>query len=392
VQARRSTEKARRRLIGWGLTLPILVLAISSAGAAGGPFFLSIPLPADSLLADGAPVVELDFSGTEVRSSLALDRVVRSTAPASGRPWSGRALDRVLGAILDSYREIGHLHAAITRVEVIEVEGGLGLEFLIDEGPPVLLGEIDITGNDLYDDATIRHLLGLDAGAPFVPDRFHEGIEHLLDRYENEGRPFAQVEPRDLIWDDEVRFTLAVREGRPVRVDAIQVSGNRVTRSSVVERISGLELGEPFAQVRIERAEARLRRSGLFSAVEPIELGQGADRTRTEVLIRVREGRTNFVNGAIGYGGEEQGVTGLFDLALGNLGGTGRRGSARWEGRGNGIALYNLRYSEPWILGSPVTAHVALARTIQDTLYTESALTLTGEVEVASAELRATRS
>jgi outer membrane protein assembly factor BamA len=98
----------------------------------------------------------------------------------------------------------------------------------------------------------------------------------------------------------------------------------------------------------------------------------------------VREGRTNFVNGAIGYGGEEQGVTGLFDLALGNLGGTGRRGSARWEGRGNGIALYHLRYSEPWILGSPVTAHVELARTIQDTLYTESALTLTGEVEVAS--------
>jgi hypothetical protein len=255
VQARRSTEKARRRLIGWGLTLPILVLAASSAGAAGEPLFLTLPLPADSLLADGAPVVELDFSGTEVRSPLALDRVVRSTAPASGRPWSGRALDRVLGAILDSYRDIGHLHAAITLVEVIEVEGGLRLEFLIDEGPPVLLGEIDITGNDLYDDATIRHLLGLDEGAPFVPDRFHEGIERLLDRYENEGRPFAQVEPRDLIWDDEVRFTLAVREGRPVSVDAIQVSGNRVTRSSVVERISGLELGEPFAQVRIEQAD-----------------------------------------------------------------------------------------------------------------------------------------
>lgn len=384
-------HRARRKTRGWARKLAgllrslVLVLALARAAAAAGEHQLATvpPLSADSLLAGGAPVVALNFAGAEARSPLTLERAVRSAAPAAGRPWDGRALDRALKAILASYREIGHLHAEVSGLEVAAAEGGVKLVFLIEEGPTVFLGRVEIVGNDLHGDAEIRELLGLKEGAPFQLHLFHQGVEHLLELYENEGRPFAQIEPRDLHWDEEIRFTLAIHEGQPVSIDAIRVSGNRITRSSVIERISGLEIGEPFAEKRIERAEGRLRRSGLFAQVEPLELAQGADRTRTEVLIRVREGRTNFVNGAIGYAGPEQGLTGLFDLSLGNLAGTGRQGSARWEGRGNGVSLYNLGYAEPWILGSPVTAHFALGRTIQDTLYTESTLVLTGEIEVA---------
>ncbi len=230
-----------------------------------------------------------------------------------GRPWDGRSLDRALAAVLAAYREIGHLHAAVSAVEIVPAGGGVRLRLVIDEGRPVILGRVDIVGNDSHGDAEIRDLLGLRPGRPFDPGAFASGIDVLLDRYENEGRPFASVEPRDLAWGDEVRFTLAVHEGPPVQVDGIRVAGNRVTRPAVVRRIAGLRPGEPFAQTRLAEAEARLRRSGLFAAVEPIELAQGVDRTTHELLIRVREGRSSSVSGAIGYGGPRQGLTGLFD-------------------------------------------------------------------------------
>jgi outer membrane protein insertion porin family len=291
-------------------------------------------------------------------------------------------LDRALAAILSAYRDLGHLHAAVTAVEVVEGSAGVRVRFRIDEGSPVLLGPVDIVGNDLHGDAEIRELLGLRPGQPFVAAAFQEGVERLLDRYDNEGRPFASVEPRDLVWGETVRFTLAVHEGSPVQVDAIRVAGNRVTRPAVVQRIAGLEPGEPFVQARLARAEARLRRSGLFAAVEPIELAQGVDRNRHELLVRVREGRTNTMNGAVGYGGDGQGLTGLFELALGNLAGSGRRASTRWEGRGQGVAVYQLRYAEPWVFGSPITGQLGVGRTIQDTLYSRTSWSVAGEVEL----------
>lgn len=367
--------------------LQVLVTATGAPGAAGAD-----PLPApDSLLAAGAPISGLDFTGTQALSPLALERSITEalaadtgTAPL-GRPWRGRMLSRALDQVLSSYREIGHLHAAVTRAEAVPAAGGqVRLAIAVDEGAPVLLGAVDIVGNELHDDAEIRELLGLRPGAPFAPAEFEAGIERLLALYENEGRPYAVVEPRDFEWDAAVSFTLAVQEGSPVAIDAIRVTGNRVTRAQVVERIAGLETGAPFAQEDLDQAEARLRRSGLFAAVEPIALAQGADRTRNEVLIRVRDGSTNILNGAIGYAGEEGGVTGLFDLTLANIAGTGRRGSARWEGRGNGVELYRIRYAEPWLLGSPVTARVELGRTIQGELYTQSFFALAGEFALAA--------
>lgn len=385
-----------KSLVKYVKYLVLGVLAVG-LGAAGPDRAGSAPVPAvparitgsvkpDSVLAGGRIVVGLEFSGARVQSALALDRAVESAlgAGVTGRHWDGRLLARAIKVILDVYRDAGNLEAAVDAVEVLEGAGGVRLRLVIDEGTPALLGPIEIVGNDLHNDAEVREILGLKEGAPFAAAAFRDGVERLLDRYENEGRPFAAIEPRDVVWGEAVCFTVAVHEGAPVHVDAIRVSGNRVTRPAVVERISGLETGTPFVQSRLERAESRLRRSGLFAAVEPIELTQSVDRTRGELLIQVRDGRTNAVQGAIGYGGSGQGLTGLFDLGLGNLAGTGRRANARWEGRGGGVALYELRYAEPWVLGSPITGHVAVNRTIQDTLYSRTSWSVEGEVELGA--------
>jgi outer membrane protein insertion porin family len=323
-------------------------------------------------------VVGWSYAGTQALSPLLLDRAIAW----SGRPLRQSDLDRALGAILAAYKERGFLETAVRDVTFRPVTGGVRPVVTIEEGPAAVLGRVDVIGNELLTDAEICESLGLAPGRPFSFAAFETGAERLLDRYENLGRPFAALEPRDLTWDGAVSFTLAVREGQPVAVDGIRVEGNRVTKAAVVTRLSGLEPGEPFQQRELDRAQARLERSGLFAAVEPLELVQGPDRTKNEVRIRVREGAANAVSGAVGYGGPDIGWTGLFDFRLANIMGSGRRAHARWEGRGQGIALYELAYAEPWVLGSPVTAHIDLGRTIQDTLYTQSRIGIAGEVPI----------
>jgi outer membrane protein insertion porin family len=326
-------------------------------------------------------VLGWDYAGTHALSALALDRAIGETA--RGRPLRRADLDRALAAVLAGYRDFGHLQAEVREIAVRPASGGVRLGLRIEEGPPATVGQIEILGNELLSDTEIRAVLGIHPGRPFSFAAFESGADEILDRYENMGRPFATLEPRDLQWSEGVSFTLAVNEGQPVAVDGLRIEGNRVTKPAVVERLSGLRPGEPFQQRELDRAQGRLERSGLFASVEPLELVQGPDRTRNEVLIRVREGRANAISGAVGYGGEDIGWTGLFDLRLANLMGSGRQARARWEGRGQGIERYELAYAEPWVFGSPVTAHIDLGRTIQDTLYTQSQIALSGEVPVS---------
>jgi outer membrane protein insertion porin family len=341
------------------------------------PGILAAP---ESLIAAGEPVVGWDYAGIHVLSALALDRAIGETA--RGRPLRRADLDRALAAVLAAYRDFGHLRAEVQDVAVRPVAGGVRLGLRIDEGPVALVGRVEIVGNELLSDADISAALGIRPGEAFSFAAFESGADEILERYENMGRPFAALEPRDLQWEEGVSFTLAVKEGQPVAVDGLRIEGNRVTKPAVVERLSGLRLGDPFQQRELERAQGRLERSGLFAQVEPLELVQGPDRTRNEVLIRVREGRANAISGAVGYGGKDIGWTGLFDLRLANLMGSGRQAHARWEGRGLGVERYELAYAEPWVFGSPVTAHIDLGRTIQDTLYTQSQIALAGEVPV----------
>jgi outer membrane protein assembly factor BamA len=381
-------ERWQRQLIGLGLAL--VAGAALPAGAQPGP---ALPTPAaealhlsplptapESLLAAGQPIVGWEFQGARAVSPLVLERAIGSAA--HGHPLRRSELEQAVAAILTTYRERGYLQAEIPDVRFLPTGGGVRVGLTISEGPPAVLGAVDVVGNELLSDTEICAMLGLQPGKPFAFAAFESGAERVLDRYENLGRPFAALEPRDILWRDGVAFTLAVREGQPVAVDGLRIEGNRVTRPQVIERIAGLEPGDPFQQRELDRAQARLERSGLFAAVDPLELVQGPDRTRNEVLIRVKEGRSNAVSGAVGYGGADIGWTGLFDLRLANLMGSGRQAHARWEGRGQGIELYQLAYAEPWILGSPVTAHVELARTIQDTLYTQSLIAIAGEMPI----------
>ena len=76
------------------------------------------------------------------------------------------------------------------------------------------------------------------------------------------------------------------------------------------------------------------------------------------MLINVKEKNTNNFDGIIGYipprTEDEKGyVTGLVNVTLRNIFGTGRAAAVRWQKLDRNSQELELKYLEPWLFGYP---------------------------------------
>ncbi len=193
-------------------------------------------------------------------------------------------------------------------------------------------------------------------------------IEQRLMAEARSGHPLAAIELHSAREPGGGRVVLRanVTRGPLVTVGRVRPIGNTITRSIVIERELRQESGAAYDQRRVDRWRRRLERTGYFEEVgEPSMVWSDSSRGVVDLAIRVSEGRPNRFEGVVGYQPATEGrpsqVTGLVDIALGNLWGTGRRVDARWERPREETSLLDLAYREPWVAGYPVDASVALA-------------------------------
>jgi len=207
-----------------------------------------------------------------------------------------------------------------------------------------------------------------------VPPRFHEEpasfgapgdvaawIDDYLRRQANRGHPFAAAE---LVAAREPEAGHVVVEARLtpgplVRIGEVRAMGNTVTRTATIARELRAPLGSIYDERAVERWKRRLERAGYFETIgEPALVWRDSSRGVADLVIPVTEGRPNRFEGIVGYqpgtDTERGQFTGLVDLALGNLWGTGRRLVARWERPLPRSTTLDLGYREPWIGGFPV--------------------------------------
>jgi outer membrane protein assembly factor BamA len=159
-----------------------------------------------------------------------------------------------------------------------------------------------------------------------------------------------------------------------LRLNEIQIAGNRVTKKNVILRELRLRPGDIYDPRKISRIRSRLTKLGYFQQVEEPQVfwTQGEEGG---LLLRVVEGTASRFDGLLGYvpaSGSQKGYfTGLLDIALGNLLGTGRALEAHWQKRDQKTQDIKLAYWEPWIAGWPVSAGVSFSQLIQDTVYVQ---------------------
>ncbi len=302
-----------------------------------------------------------------------------------GMPFDESRAYAAAKALLHAYAEQGMPYTRVDSMRYDTEKDKVFLSIYVTEGEPLRWGEIYIKGADSAVVEKFYERIETRPGTSLNNTSFHadmmEGVHYLTQR----GYPFSQVELQSVMLDtlqgDENRLDASVElfTGPKMVIHDIQIHGNTITRDYVIVRELGLRVGDLYRQDKVDRIPERLMRTGYFSRVDPprVFYTQGNEGG---LLLSLQEGPTSRFDGVIGYNPgteEEKGYfTGLLDISLGNLFGTGRSLMVHWQKRDRKTQELEFHYREPWVAGWPVHIGFGFEQLIQDTTYVQRELGL----------------
>jgi outer membrane protein insertion porin family len=326
-----------------------------------------------------ARVQSIGFSGNRLFSNSRLAEVVGAQTDA---PVSDSLLKQDADRLLEFYRSQGCIFARIdsVRVERHMEENEASVLFALTEGKPAVIRRLEFEGNNHLSAEKIRSCLDVKEGDRFVPDALEGSIASALKAYEQSGYPLAKMSIQDVSFaDSAVEMSTAIRikvdEGSAVRISELHIEGNKTTREYVITREARLGEDDLFRGDLPERIKRRLERLQLFTSVSLPELYL-TETGQAGLLIKVAEGNQNYFDGVLGYlpgikSGESGYLTGLINVQLRNLLGTGRQLSARWYQENRSTQEIEVHYLEPWVASYPVNAQLGFFQRKQDSTYVQ---------------------
>jgi outer membrane protein insertion porin family len=268
------------------------------------------------------------------------------------------------------------------------------LNISIKEGAPSYVNQI-IFENALAADSLdlIPQFIFME-GRIFNKFELEDNISNILTQYENSGYPFIKVIiPSVTFFSDtssgkfyaDVR--LKIDRGTKNNIDKIEIAGNKKTKDYVITRELRIKTGEVYSQKKIEELPDRLNRLRFF---DPVSIPSYYLNSKNEgvLVINIKEKETNNFDGILGYipGTNNQPgyLTGLVNLNLRNLFGTGRIATVRWQQVDRFSQELEIHYLEPWILGYPFNLTGSLLQRKQDSSYVQR--TFEGSIEFLASE------
>lgn len=254
---------------------------------------------------------------------------------------SARILDEDVSTIRSLLRELGYRDAQVRVNQGVSPDGeNLIITFIVEEGSPTVISDVDITGNLAFADDVLMAQLPVLAGRNFSRAKVRNGQRKLAEYYSQAGYYDAKIEfsidekPADPNTGEKL-FSVVFNiqnEGKPVYINRILVTGNERTRTNAVLRALALSPNELLRAGDIYTSEQNLYGSDAFSRVE-IKLrpaGQRADGSArlTDLIVNVEEQAPRILS----YGGgfsTDLGLSGFVDLRHLNLLGRLWQGGAR---------------------------------------------------------------
>jgi outer membrane protein insertion porin family len=201
----------------------------------------------------------------------------------------------------------------------------------VDEGRRLEIGNIFFEGQAAFAAPDLADFVVISSGQAYSPNLVQAGRRALTTAYHDRGysevRVEAGVESTD---SDRIDITYRITEGESSRIGRIFVSGNTLTRDTVVRRNSILEEGEAFDPESIQEAQSQLYSTGLFNRVDivPLDRGQSSER---DLLIQLEDAGPVVLTYGVGAQ-DREGIRGTVELSHSNLWGLDRSISFRVRG------------------------------------------------------------
>jgi len=311
------------------------------------------------------------FSSSDLEAFLGISR---------GDSLDFNNLSSRLRAMEDSLVANDYLFAHVDSMELDTVRRNrVDLSIYINLGVLARVGEVHWQGDSLSVSPRVARTARIRSGGVFRWASLRPDIAAILEDLGDRGLPFARVTILEVAPQvrqvPEVDVILRIQKGTVAKVNFLRFEGNKLTKSRVLERETRLRLGSLYSEASARRARHYLQKLSYVSSVEMPDIVFD-EQGRTGLAFKVIEAPSTRIDLVAGYlpgrsEGERGALTGLVDLSLLNLMGTGRRALVHWDRPNRTVQTIRLEYEEPWVAKLPLAIMAGFEQRIEDTVYVE---------------------
>ncbi len=300
-------------------------------------------------------------------------------------------LDSLNHRISTRLNSSGYFHHKLTSV-VIPTDSTSSKIFInITSGPRAVLKSLNFLADS---DSLIPGMRSLEfsEGNPYEEIEIQSIFGEILDELEKKGYPFAKIVVNSLGLEispdsssSSVQLNVTLEPNLKAVISKIEIVGNENTSADVILREIKVKSGDIFYPENNRLLTSRLNRLRFFEPVPDPEFyfNEGKEGI---LKITVKETNTNNFDGIVGYippaQNEETGyLTGLVNINMRNLFGTGRNFSFKWQQLDRNSQELDLRYLEPFLFGLPLNISPRLYQRKQDTVYVDRFVEVTADYQ-----------
>jgi len=313
---------------------------------------------------DTAEIKHINIVGNTLFTDKEIKSEFESKIPPRWKLWSKddqysrEKLSGDLEKIRSYYQDRGYIDANVesTQVSISPDKADIFITANILEGEQYTVEKIQVTGDLVIEEATLRRLIMTQDNDIFSRKKMEQSVENITAILSNIGYAFANVNPIPQI-DRENRLVTInyfVDPGKRVYVRQITFVGNSGTKDEVLRREMRQFEGGWFSQAAIDRSKIRLQRLTYFEAVNIETPAVPGTDDQIDVVVTVSERAAGSFSVGLGYS-QVQGIIASISIQQDNFLGSGKRVGLSLS-HSSIIDSINISYDNPYFTEDGVSA------------------------------------
>ncbi|MCI0412515.1 outer membrane protein assembly factor BamA [bacterium] len=236
----------------------------------------------------------------------------------------------------------------------------------VREGRQYKVGNIEFTGNTVFDSQKLLPKIPLQQGKVFNRSLLKEGVDEIQKLYGDEGYIYVSIGPVFDVKKDKdiVDLKMEVQENGQFYVNRMEFTGNDYTRDKVIRREMLIQEGELLRVSKFRESIDRIYRLGFFEDLKP-NITPVSDKTnQADIAVEVKENKRNEIRLGGGYS-ELDGFFGDVVFSTKNLFGSGKIFTLSLQS-GTRTKNYAVQVLEPYFLDRRIALGFSVFRSRYD--------------------------
>lgn len=302
------------------------------------------------------------YTNKELRGVFELRTASLKTFFSGNKKYAKEKLTGDIERLESFYLDRGYLdfNVVSTQVSISRDKRSVYITLNLDEGEIYKVSAVDIAGDPVLPEDTVRRLILLTEGDTYSQARLDGTSEYIKTLLGNAGYTNAEVKglTQKNQADNTVDLSFFIDPGKRVYARRIEFRGNTRTTDEVLRREMRQMESAPASNARIQQSKVRLERLPYIKQVDVETAPVAGSDDQIDVVYSIEEQPSGTLTASLGYA-EFSGLNVGFNVQQSNWMGTGKQVGIGVS-RSQFLSSYSFNYTDPYFTPDGVSRGFSL--------------------------------